>query len=678
MKINIKPFLTGATLVIASASNINAVPPKGIKLIDGATITHPVFGKMKVISHKEELEYYKKKTKDLIGKDPFGDEDNEAKLLEENFIKYVLNADSLKQAKIPQEDIEKFVKECCRSQAGMAALKVITAHYMREYDRVKQFCEKHEKELKAYYELSRMKEWEELYGKERQIFELEEKLRESFFKENRKVKGVKEKRMSRNDLVCLYKHFLKEESLFAPVKLRLESLSKTNSVGFRLTSVWQVVNVYKHFSKGETKALQIGCLWFVPDSDNYKRLKEFYDASREDLERIFKIDNLLFGKDHVDHGSLLEGKMREFYQKHKKDLEGLSELCNEGSELQKTKEPNTQVKQAEVLLENAYRKGAETANEEKFSCIRRSVMPACYFPILYRHFFIKGDFEYSDIKSVNKFLYRALKLHNSDDSCVFIPETLSIGLKKEVKELKNYHVNRQGEFSAFEGDRYGALLHELMHFMNAIDSFDGSTEGENIRICDIESIEDVISDLTFSRKDLPLKKPTIEKEDGDDDVVLAYKRRRYLKEWEDKSKKEPDENEQKNVCEELVGALGKLYDNGAEAWTMYGIFICENKQNSGNKQNPEDSEEDSDDPDPSKEYEFYYDPINEAVADAECKIINGKQKEVVRTGHTILGDDSCLPKYEGSPLNVEMLNKKVDIYKFYFAECGTLRELICK
>ena len=59
MKLNIKSLLTGTTLVVASASNINAVPPKGIKLIDGATITHPVFGEMKVISHDEDIKYYK-------------------------------------------------------------------------------------------------------------------------------------------------------------------------------------------------------------------------------------------------------------------------------------------------------------------------------------------------------------------------------------------------------------------------------------------------------------------------------------------------------------------------------------------------------------------------------------------------------------------------------------------
>ena len=64
MKINIKSLLTGTMLFVASASNIDAVPPKGIKLIDGATITHPVFGKMKVISHKEDLDFYHQKVKD--------------------------------------------------------------------------------------------------------------------------------------------------------------------------------------------------------------------------------------------------------------------------------------------------------------------------------------------------------------------------------------------------------------------------------------------------------------------------------------------------------------------------------------------------------------------------------------------------------------------------------------
>ena len=94
MKINIKSLLTGTTLVVASASNIDAVPPKGLKLIPNETVTHPVFGKMEVISHKEDLEYYHQKVKDP--------NEHEERVLAENFIEYVLNADSLKQANIPR------------------------------------------------------------------------------------------------------------------------------------------------------------------------------------------------------------------------------------------------------------------------------------------------------------------------------------------------------------------------------------------------------------------------------------------------------------------------------------------------------------------------------------------------------------------------------------------------
>ena len=144
MKINIKPLLTGTTLVVASTTGIMADPPKGLKLIPNETIDHPVFGKMKVISHREDLDFYENYEKNVKKeKDPFGKKSSEAELLAQNFIKYVLNADSLKQANVQQEDIVKFVKECCQSRAGMAALKVITANYMREYNRIKQFCEDH-------------------------------------------------------------------------------------------------------------------------------------------------------------------------------------------------------------------------------------------------------------------------------------------------------------------------------------------------------------------------------------------------------------------------------------------------------------------------------------------------------------------------------------------------------
>ena len=115
----------------------------------------------------------------------------------------------------------------------MAALKVITAHYMREYDRIKQFCEKHETDLKAYYELSRTKEWEGLYEKERQIFELEEKLRELFDLKTDPFNhsSVKIEISFRKDLLNLYNHFQEEKNLCdKELKPFCESLSSISSI----------------------------------------------------------------------------------------------------------------------------------------------------------------------------------------------------------------------------------------------------------------------------------------------------------------------------------------------------------------------------------------------------------------------------------------------------------------
>ena len=144
MKLNIKSLLTGTTLVVASASNINAVPPKGIKLIDGATITHPVFGEMKVISHDEDIKYYNEHCRYSVVKD---------------FMKYVVDVDSWEDSNVSSKDVQTILRNCvANTRAGKAMLKVITANYMREYDRIKQFCEKHKAQLETFYEFSKTEE----------------------------------------------------------------------------------------------------------------------------------------------------------------------------------------------------------------------------------------------------------------------------------------------------------------------------------------------------------------------------------------------------------------------------------------------------------------------------------------------------------------------------------------
>ena len=637
MKINIKPLLTGTTLVVASTTGIMADPPK--------TITHPVFGAMKGrISHKEDLDFYHQKVKDP--NKPLENEYDEG-LLAQNFIKYVLNADSLEQASVPQGDIENFVDECCWSQAGMAALKVITANYMREYDRIEQFCKDHKGDLKTCYDFSQTEKGKALYEKERQIFELEEKLKELFFKTNRNNKDVLKLEISREDLMNLYKHFSKEDSLLKDSESWLKTLKQKDDYGFCITSYRGILTVYKHFQSEQTGDFRIGCWAVQCGSNRYKRLETFYTENKQALGKLINdIGSLCLSGNTIEPGSECESGIRCFYSEYKKDLKVLSELCSTAA--------LGELGNQDVRTQN-YKETTKEANEKKFSCIRRSVMPACYFPILYRHFFVENDPEYSTIEAVNKFLYRALKLEDDDEFCTFVQETLSIGLRKEPEEIKNYHVDFFGKFSAFTGDRCDSLLHELMHFMNAIDCFEAAENAPDISLNTSENIkkniEVVVSKLEFSREDIyPKKEKKENEEDKEEDEEAANA----------ESDGEFTDDELDDIRSKLEDTLGNLYDKACETWTMYGIFICQDKQN------------------PEK-YEFYYDPINEAVANVECKIIDGNKRQVVRTGHCMFDDQNRIDSDdETSSLTIKVLAKKIGIYRFYFDNDKGLRELIDK
>lgn len=136
MKLSIKTLLTGTTLVVASASNVNAVPPNGMEVVPGKVITHPIFGKMKVISHKGDIEYYNSKVK--------GQKHNYKDVeygLAKNFMSYVIDGHSYGENKVCEKDIQRILHQrIAMTQSGRGMLKVITANYMREYDRIKDFA----------------------------------------------------------------------------------------------------------------------------------------------------------------------------------------------------------------------------------------------------------------------------------------------------------------------------------------------------------------------------------------------------------------------------------------------------------------------------------------------------------------------------------------------------------
>ena len=144
MKFDIKSLLTGTTLFVASTTGIMADPPKGLKLIPNETITHPVFGEMKVISHKEDIGYYNGKAKCFDSAD--------TKALVRNFMAYVLDGNSYKGDAVSEQNIKEILENrvaCTKSGRGM--LKVITANYMREYDRIGEFCEANKEALARCY-----------------------------------------------------------------------------------------------------------------------------------------------------------------------------------------------------------------------------------------------------------------------------------------------------------------------------------------------------------------------------------------------------------------------------------------------------------------------------------------------------------------------------------------------
>ena len=476
---------------------------------------------------------------------------------------------------------------------------------------------------------------------------MEEKLKELFFKTNRNNKDVLKWEISREDLMNLYKHFSKEDSLFKDSESWLKTLKQKERCGFCITSYPGILTVYKHFQSKQTGNFSIGNWEVRHGSNRYTRLEAFYTKNKEALGKLFKdIGSLCLSGNTIETGSRCESGIRNFYSEYKEDLKVLSELCSTAA--------LGELGNQDVRTRN-YEETTKETNKKKFSCIRRSVMPACYFPILYRHFFIKDDSEYANIQAVNKFLYRALKLKDDDKYCIFVPETLSIGLMKKPEEIKNYHVDFFGKFSAFKGDRYGSLLHELMHFMNRIDSFDGAEESVDIDLdtdsTDIIENTKVVSKLKFSKEDIYPKKE--KKNEG------------KREEGESKeSEKELNDELEEGIREKLEKTLGDVYDDACETWTMYGIFIYQDKQN------------------PEKKYEFYYDPINEAVANSECKIIGEDKKQVVRTGHCEFDDNNeqnrIDPYEDTSFLAVEVLAKKIDVYQFYFDEGERLRKLIHK
>ena len=109
--------------------------PKGIKLVN-KTVDHPVFGKMYVISHKDDIDYYDRNVTDKTCRET----------LVNNFLYYVAEISS---REIEPKELKEALLKMTGTKVGMNTLKVITAKYMQVYNKYKAFYDKNNVILNA-------------------------------------------------------------------------------------------------------------------------------------------------------------------------------------------------------------------------------------------------------------------------------------------------------------------------------------------------------------------------------------------------------------------------------------------------------------------------------------------------------------------------------------------------
>ena len=615
MKFNIKSLLTGTIWVAASTTGIMADPPKGIELIPGVTITHPIFGKMEVISHEKDIGYYNDKAKDST--------DTEA--LVRNFMAYVLDDNSYKGDEVSENAIREILDErIAVTKSGRGMLKVITANYMREYDRIGEFCKTNKEALARCYEESL---------KHKAYLEhccLTEKLKRDY-----EIEVNMSERESNETFASMQKEG--SESVF--------------------------LDLYKCFNEALGMDAVLGTALNVADSEYEQRSLNFYK------ERYLK-------------------KLEAFYNSHRSELEKLSEF--------KKQEQTKEIKKFAELggqLANKWNDATREQQEESFSCIRRKDVPVCYFPILYAHFAQKDE-KYLDIKDVNNYLFRTLRLVSGQGG--FGIEKFELAVDCGKKKCDMYYVDADGKFfdrklgdeGETQGDleKYSALHHELIHFMNDCCIHDS----EQFCKFNQNAIEAKKMNLQLSCDDFKEKK--------DDDEDISYEN---VFDFHKCCCEDPDDVcrqcRAKKEClktkvEEFKRTLCDLYDNNHEMWTMYGILFTPVISDSEDEDSEDADESDSEDSEMIKG-DFYYDPLCEANSNAECKFFGKagnevhpfKKMKLVRTGHILLEKpcneeyvDEILKAIENSKKErvkaIEKLAEKKKIYKFYFNE--KLRDLI--
>ena len=520
---------------------------------------------------------------------------------------YVLDDNSYKGDEVSENAIREILDErIAVTKSGRGMLKVITANYMREYDRIGKFCEANKDALARCYEESL---------KHKAYLEhccLTEKLKRDY-----EIEVNMSERKSNETFASMQKEG--SESVF--------------------------LDLYKCFNEELGTDAVLGTALNVADSEYKQRLLNIYK------ERYLE-------------------KLKAFYNSHRSEPKKLSEF-------KKQEQPKEIEKFAELgeQLAKEWEEATQKQQEESFSCIRREDVPVCYFPILYAHFAQKDE-KYSDIKDVNNYLFRTLRLVSGQGGLGI--EKFELAVDFDMEKCDMYYVDADDKFFdrklGDEGEirdgleKYSALPHELIHFMNGCCIHDS----EQFREWNEGEIETKKMGLQLSCDDF--------KEKIDDDKDIPYEN---VFDFHRRCCEKPDyvcrqcklkEGCLKSKVKEFKRTLCDLYDSNHEMWVMYGILFTPAESDSEDSEDGEDPDEsDSEDSEMIKG-DFYYDPLCEANSDAEYKFFKEnnsfKKHQLVRTGHKLIHKDWDEKRIEA----IEKLAEKKNIYKFYFDK--KLRDLI--
>ncbi len=268
--------------------------PKGIKLAN-KTVDHPVFGEMYVISHKDDINYYNSKITEA---------EDTAEVLVDNVLKYVVEISS---PSIKQDELRDTLLKMASTKVGRNTLKVLSAKYMKVYDKYKEFCNKYNYDIEGF--LNATKKIPEIRVETDERRDTYEKLR----KELERVDELLKSNKISLEISCFDNPLLSREK--TEVNKAVENVSKYHECHEELKSI-------------NKKLRKVKKLWILKRLGKYHNYHKKLNRINKELKKVLNSeDKGLFDKKKqtLDEIMSFDKYTRASYKIFKETLDKLDE-----------------------------------------------------------------------------------------------------------------------------------------------------------------------------------------------------------------------------------------------------------------------------------------------------------------------------------------------------------------